>query len=90
MSEASLADLQWSVEDATERGESEWGKILDNVQQYSPVYEHGLGCENQLKVGIACTMFRYQDCKPGAWNADDHYKYLCYPGEMVAQVTYVN
>ncbi|KAJ6506055.1 hypothetical protein DFH09DRAFT_1438577 [Mycena vulgaris] len=36
MSAASLAALQESVRDATERGEVEWGKIIDNVQQYSP------------------------------------------------------
>ncbi|KAJ7495704.1 hypothetical protein B0H11DRAFT_2227223 [Mycena galericulata] len=72
MSAASLETLQASVRDATARGESEWGKILDNVKQYSPVYEHGLGHENQLKVGTACTAFGYEDCKPGAWNADDH------------------
>ncbi|KAJ7431690.1 hypothetical protein B0H11DRAFT_1848485 [Mycena galericulata] len=72
MSAASLETLQASVRDATARGESEWGKILDNVQQYSTVYEHGLGRENQLKVGTACTAFRFQDCKPGAFDANDH------------------
>ncbi|KAJ7020892.1 hypothetical protein C8F04DRAFT_1224175 [Mycena alexandri] len=72
MSAASLRTLQESVRDATARGESEWGKILDNVQQHSPVYEHGLGRENQLKVGTACTAFRYDDCEPGAFDAQDH------------------
>ncbi|KAJ7835742.1 hypothetical protein B0H14DRAFT_3461138 [Mycena olivaceomarginata] len=33
---------------------------------------HGLGRDNQLKVGTACTAVRYEDCKPGAFNADDH------------------
>ncbi|KAJ7110688.1 hypothetical protein C8R44DRAFT_934414 [Mycena epipterygia] len=72
MSDASMGDLQKSVKAATARDEAEWGKILDNVQEYSPVYEHGLGRENQLKVGTACTAFRYIDCKPGAWDASDH------------------
>ncbi|KAJ7708549.1 hypothetical protein B0H16DRAFT_1667975 [Mycena metata] len=72
MTASSLAALQDSVHDATARSEVEWGKILDNVQEYSPVYEHGLGRENQLKVGTACTAFRYDDCKPGAWRAADH------------------
>ncbi|KAJ7751341.1 hypothetical protein B0H16DRAFT_1691293 [Mycena metata] len=72
MTASSLAALQDSVGDATARGEVEWGKILDNVQEYSPVYEHGLGRENQLKVGTACTAFCYDDCKPGAWRAADH------------------
>ncbi|KAJ6568735.1 hypothetical protein B0H19DRAFT_878253, partial [Mycena capillaripes] len=43
-----------------------------NVQQYATVYEHGLGRENQLKVGTACTAFKFDDCNPGAFNADDH------------------
>ncbi|KAJ6584221.1 hypothetical protein B0H10DRAFT_1833009, partial [Mycena sp. CBHHK59/15] len=72
MTEASLAALQESVGDATEQGESEWGKILDNVQQYSPVYKHGLGQENQLKVGTVCMAFHYEDCKPGAFDANNH------------------
>ncbi|KAJ6595092.1 hypothetical protein DFH09DRAFT_1413007 [Mycena vulgaris] len=67
-----MSALQENVRDATERGEVEWGKIIDNVQQYSPVFEHGFGRENQLKVGTACTAFRYRNCKPGAWNAKDH------------------
>ncbi|KAJ7793621.1 hypothetical protein B0H14DRAFT_2622662 [Mycena olivaceomarginata] len=59
---------------ATEEDESRWFKIIDNVQEqeYSPVYEHGLGRDNQLKVGTACTAVCYEDCKPGAFNADDH------------------
>ncbi|KAJ7850896.1 hypothetical protein B0H14DRAFT_2161412, partial [Mycena olivaceomarginata] len=64
--------LQTDVRKATEEDESRWFKIIDNVQEYSPVYEHGLGRDNQLKVGTACTAVRYEDCKPGAFNADDH------------------
>ncbi|KAJ7923991.1 hypothetical protein B0H13DRAFT_2399024 [Mycena leptocephala] len=72
MSATSLANLQHNVRDATARDESEYGKVLDNVQQFVPVYEHGLGRDNQLKVGIACTAFRYDNAKPGAFNAADH------------------
>ncbi|KAJ7723584.1 hypothetical protein B0H16DRAFT_1666140 [Mycena metata] len=72
MSAADFQTLQESVQDATSRHESEWGKILDNVQQHSPVYEHGLGRDNQLKVGTACTAFHYDDCEPGAFDAQDH------------------
>ncbi|KAJ7737529.1 hypothetical protein B0H16DRAFT_1762389, partial [Mycena metata] len=72
MSAADFQTLQESVQDATSRDESEWGKILDNVQQHSPVYEHGLGRDNQLKVGTACTAFHYDDCEPGAFDAQDH------------------
>ncbi|KAJ7142583.1 hypothetical protein C8R44DRAFT_865911 [Mycena epipterygia] len=72
MSAADMEALQASVRAATARGEAEWGNILNNCQEYSTVYEHGLGRENQLKVGTACTAFRYHDCEPGAWDANDH------------------
>ncbi|KAJ7643001.1 hypothetical protein DFH06DRAFT_999293 [Mycena polygramma] len=72
MSAASLADLQADVQEATADDESEHGKILDNVQEYSRVYEHGIGRENQLKVGTACTAFRFKKYIRGAFNADDH------------------
>ncbi|KAJ7692191.1 hypothetical protein B0H17DRAFT_1200535 [Mycena rosella] len=72
MSAADLSELRERVRDATERGEVDHSKIIDNVQENSPVYEHGLGRENQLKVGTACTTVRLLDCKPGAFNATDH------------------
>ncbi|KAJ7793698.1 hypothetical protein B0H14DRAFT_2622595 [Mycena olivaceomarginata] len=72
MTDASFGALRDSLAEAAERGEAVWGKILDNCQQYSPVWEHEIGHDNQLKVGTACTVFRLYDCKPGAFNADDH------------------
>ncbi|KAF7371822.1 hypothetical protein MVEN_00038900 [Mycena venus] len=44
----------------------------DNIQRYDRVHEHGLGKENTMKHGIACTAFHFDDCKPGTWKADDH------------------
>ncbi|KAJ6563964.1 hypothetical protein B0H19DRAFT_1285077 [Mycena capillaripes] len=72
LTDASLNDLKKQVRDATERGEVEWGKVSDNIQRYDKVYEHGLGKQNELKHGTACTAFRFDDCKPGAFNAADH------------------
>ncbi|KAJ7840472.1 hypothetical protein B0H13DRAFT_2676983 [Mycena leptocephala] len=72
LTESSLNNLQAKVRDATARGEVEWGKVSDNVQRYDKVYEHGLGLQNEPKHGTACTVFRFNDCKPGAFNADDH------------------
>ncbi|KAJ7824426.1 hypothetical protein B0H13DRAFT_1658521 [Mycena leptocephala] len=72
LTDSSLNDLKKQVRDATERGEVEWGKVSDNIQRYDKVYEHGLGKQNELKHGTACTAFRLDDCKPGAFNADDH------------------
>ncbi|KAJ6530368.1 hypothetical protein DFH09DRAFT_1044864 [Mycena vulgaris] len=68
----SLNALQEKVRDATARGEVEFGKISDNVQRYERVFEHGLGKENVLKHGTACTAFGLDDCEPGAFHAADH------------------
>ncbi|KAJ7651785.1 hypothetical protein B0H17DRAFT_1147627 [Mycena rosella] len=72
MSTADLSELQEHVQDTTERGEANHSKIIAKMQENSPVYEHGLGRENQLKVGTACTTVHLLDCKPGAFNAADH------------------
>ncbi|KAF7358185.1 hypothetical protein MVEN_00867000 [Mycena venus] len=72
LTDASLNALKAKVRDATARGETEYGKISDNVQRYERVFEHGLGKENELKHGTACTAFGFDDCKPGAFRASDH------------------
>ncbi|KAJ6478884.1 hypothetical protein C8R45DRAFT_1076622 [Mycena sanguinolenta] len=72
MTESSLTKLRQNVQEATARGEAQWGKVLDNIQRYDRVFEHGLGRESQLKVGTACKAFRLDNCKPGAFRADDH------------------
>jgi hypothetical protein len=72
MTESSMNQLRKKVQNAIDRGEAEWGKISDNIQRYDRVFEHGLGRENELKVGTGCTAFRFNRCKPGAWKADDH------------------
>jgi hypothetical protein len=58
--------LQEKVRDTTEHGTADYGKILDNIQQYDQVFEQGLGCESQLKVGTACTAFHLENVKPSA------------------------
>ncbi|KAJ7775506.1 hypothetical protein B0H16DRAFT_1757012 [Mycena metata] len=68
----SLRDLREKVCAATAREEVEYGKVSDNCQRYTLVCEHGIGRENELKVGTACTAFRLDDCAPGAFRADDH------------------
>ncbi|KAF7372416.1 hypothetical protein MVEN_00102800 [Mycena venus] len=72
LTDASHNALKEALRDATARGETEWAKISDNVQRYERVYEHGLGKENELKHGTACTAVRLDDCKPGAFRASDH------------------
>ncbi|KAJ7194278.1 hypothetical protein GGX14DRAFT_378101, partial [Mycena pura] len=74
MTDTSIAGVQTDVRKATEENESDRFnlKIIDNVQEYSPVHKHGFGRDNQLKVGTACMAVRYENCKPGAFNADDH------------------
>ena len=72
MTGSSLAHLRDSVKDATERGETEWCLVLDNVQEYCPVYEGGISRESILKVGTAGTAIRLDDCKPGAFDLQSH------------------
>ncbi|KAJ7271364.1 hypothetical protein B0H12DRAFT_1303319 [Mycena haematopus] len=72
MSAADMSALRLCVQDATARGESAWGKIFDNVQYYSAVFEHGLGRENELKIGTACTAFKFNGYQPGAFTASDY------------------
>lgn len=72
MTGSRLATLRDSVRAATERGESEWCLVLDNVQQYCPVYEGGITRESILKVGTAATAIHLDDCKPGAFDLETH------------------
>ena len=72
MTVSSLNILRDSVRAATERGQTEWCLILDNVQEYCPVYEGGIARESILKVGTAATAIRLDDCKPGAFDLEAH------------------
>ncbi|KIJ89668.1 hypothetical protein K443DRAFT_15892 [Laccaria amethystina LaAM-08-1] len=46
--------------------------VLDNVQEYCPVYEGGILRESVLKVGTAGTAIQLDDCKPGAFDLQSH------------------
>jgi hypothetical protein len=72
MTGSSLAHLRNSVKNATERGETEWCLVLDNVQEYCPVYEGGILRESVLKVGTAGTAIQLDDCKPGDFDLQSH------------------
>jgi len=72
MTGSSLALLRDSIKDATKRGETEWCLVLDNVQQYCPVYEGGIARQSILKVGTAGTAICLDDCKPGAFDLQSH------------------
>jgi len=72
MTGSSLAILRDSIKTATERGETECCLVLDNVQEYCPVYEGGIACQSILKVGTAATAIHLDDCKPGAFDLQSH------------------
>ena len=72
MTGSSLAVLRNSVKDATSRGETEWCLVLDNVQEYCPIYEGGIARQSILKVGTAGTAIRLDDCRPGAFDLQSH------------------
>ncbi|KAK7006681.1 hypothetical protein R3P38DRAFT_2555300 [Favolaschia claudopus] len=77
MSAADMVSLQHKTQAATERGESASGKIVDNIQYHDVIHEHGLGRENTMKVGTACTTFEFFDPQPGAFDAQDHVDRVC-------------
>ncbi|KAJ7811696.1 hypothetical protein B0H14DRAFT_3479507 [Mycena olivaceomarginata] len=54
--DASFVTLRDSVAEMAERGEAVWGKILDNCQQYSPVWEHGIGRAFNADDHIVCIL----------------------------------
>ncbi|KAJ6532184.1 hypothetical protein DFH09DRAFT_933468 [Mycena vulgaris] len=72
MTIASLAELREDVRKALARGEMEHCLLLDNVQEYVPVYEQGIGRVSEMKVGTAGTGVGLQDCAPGAFNAAEY------------------
>jgi len=72
MTGSSLAILQASVKAATEWGETEWCVLLDNVQEYCPVYEGGIAYQSILKVRTTATAICLDDCKPGAFDLQSH------------------
>ena len=46
--------------------------VLNNVQEYCPVYEEGITHQSILKVGTAGTAIRLDDCKAGASDLQSH------------------
>ncbi|KAF8159999.1 hypothetical protein B0H34DRAFT_797183 [Crassisporium funariophilum] len=69
---SSLASLRTAIQNAMDRGETEWCLIIDNVQEYCPVYEGGIARESVLKVVTAGTAIRLDDCKPGAFDLQSY------------------
>lgn len=45
-------------------------KVLDNIQQYQPIHEHGIGKVSQLMTGTAATAILLNNCAPGAFDLD--------------------
>ncbi|KAJ7183909.1 hypothetical protein C8R46DRAFT_1159212 [Mycena filopes] len=70
---ANFTAMQERIRGAAAEGEVISYLIVDNVQEYCPVYEQGIGRQSQLKVGTAATRGYLQDCKPGAFAAKPYY-----------------
>ncbi|KAJ7204741.1 hypothetical protein GGX14DRAFT_368689 [Mycena pura] len=51
-------------------------KVLDNIQQYQSVHEHGIGKTAQMITGTAATAIRLDGCRPGAFDLDEYQKRL--------------
>ncbi|KAJ7027286.1 hypothetical protein C8F04DRAFT_1212422 [Mycena alexandri] len=61
---ANFTALQSKTKAATARGERITATIFDNVQEYCPVYEQGIGRQSEMKVGCAATCVGLEDCTP--------------------------
>jgi hypothetical protein len=62
--------LQEKTVAALEQGDPASRTVLDNIQQYQPVREHGLCKQSQLMTGTAATAILLDNCAPGAFNLD--------------------
>ncbi|KAJ7218595.1 hypothetical protein GGX14DRAFT_390366 [Mycena pura] len=70
------AQQQAETAEALARKEPACRKVLDNVQQYQTVHEHGLGKAAKLVTGTAATAIRLEDCAPGAFALDPYVERL--------------
>ncbi|KAJ7767773.1 hypothetical protein B0H16DRAFT_1673616 [Mycena metata] len=70
---ANFTALQLKTRAVTARGERITATIFDNVQEYCPVYEQGIGRQSEMKVGCAATCVGLEDCAPGAFAAKPYY-----------------
>ncbi|KAJ7731018.1 hypothetical protein B0H16DRAFT_1893426 [Mycena metata] len=70
---ANFTALQLKTRAATAHGERITATIFDNVQEYCPVYEQGIGRQSEMKVGCAATCVGLEDCAPGAFTAKPYY-----------------
>ena len=64
MTVSTLNILRDSVRAATERGQTEWCLILDNVQENSPVYEGGIARESILKLELQQLQYVWMTANP--------------------------
>jgi hypothetical protein len=72
MTNSSMQLLKSKVAEARMHNQVAVSVILDNIQQYCLIHEEGIGKQNQLKVGTAATAVFLEDCKPGAFDTEDH------------------
>lgn len=76
MSAARMDLLRQEVLAAADKGEVLFAIVLDNVQQYVRVFEHGIGIENKLCQGTFATAIRLDDVEPGAFDLKTYHDRL--------------
>lgn len=70
---AGIEHLQKTVEDGmASTGDIPIGLVLDNVQEYERVYEHGSGRRSRMIIGCANTGLFMKNFASGAFNVQDH------------------
>ena len=60
--------LKTLIAESMQTGQVLYTTVLDNVQQYAQVFEHGIGRENQLRQGTFATVIHLEDIEPGAFD----------------------
>lgn len=71
MAEDSLKNLQIEVKDGEKRYQVLYRYVINNIQEFLQVWEGGVGLENRMICGCACTTIGLEDCEPDAFDFVD-------------------
>lgn len=73
MSDSSLKNLRVEVRDGEKRYQVLYRYVLDNIQEFSRVWEGGIALENRMICGTACTAIGLEDCAEDAFDFVDRF-----------------
>ncbi|KAE9386073.1 hypothetical protein BT96DRAFT_1006435 [Gymnopus androsaceus JB14] len=76
MGETSIKNLQKEVGAGQQRWQVLYCFVLDNIQEFQKVWEGGLGRENHIICGTACTVIGLDDCADNAFDFIDRFIHI--------------